>query len=289
MSRAAPSRVRDLLGKKIGLPSPPAVYDRLVMVLDHPRSGSADIAQVIAEDPSLTARLLKVVNSVLFSFPRPIQTVTQAVTMVGTTQIRDLALATSIMTIFRDLPEGLVDLKSFWRHSLACAVVARLIASLRREPNVESFFLCGLLHDIGRLVIYTNAGQQASKAIDISIDTGLPLHECEKAVFKFDHAQLGAVLLDEWRFPAMFREAVRFHHRPSLATTFPFETASVHVADIIVNAAQWGFSGEHKVPPHDPSSWEILGLDVDLVPSLLAMAERQLDEITDLTSAASAK
>jgi len=265
------------------------VYDKLVRVLEHPRSGSADIGHVISEDPSLTARLLKVVNSVLFSFPRPIQTVTQAVTMVGTTQIRDLALATSITTIFRDLPEDLVDLKSFWRHSLACAVVARTIATLRREPNVESFFLCGLLHDIGRLVLYTNAGKEAARALDTSIDTGASLQSCEKAVFTFDHAQVGAVLLDEWRFPAMFREAVRFHHSPSRATTFPVETASVHVADVIVNAAQWGFSGEHKVPPYEAGSWEVLGLEVDLLPGLMETAERQLGEITDLTSTALAQ
>ncbi len=280
------SRIRDLLHSNVGLPSPPAVYDRLVRVLDHPRSGSADIAQVITEDPSLTARLLRIVNSALFGFPKPIKTITQAVRVVGTNQIRDLALATSVTTLFRDLPKEVIDLSSFWRHSLGCAVVARLIASHRREPNVESFFLCGLMHDIGRLVIYTNAGAEASKALLLSIQEGAPLHTCEKAVFTFDHAQVGAVLMDEWKFPAMYREAVAFHHRPSFAGTFPLETAAVHVADIIVNAAQWGFSGEQKIPPHDPSAWEILGLDVNLLPSLMEMAERQLDEIIDLTSAA---
>ena len=136
MSPSALSRVRDLLGKKVELPSLPVVYDRLVTVLDHPRSGSADIARVISGDPSLTARLLKVVNSALFSFARKIETVTQAVTMVGTNQIRDLALATSVTTLFQDVPKELVDLKSFWRHSLGCAVVGRLIASERAEPNV---------------------------------------------------------------------------------------------------------------------------------------------------------
>jgi len=286
VSPSAPSTVRDLLGKKVELPSLPVVYDRLVTVLSHPRSGSADIARVISGDPSLTARLLKLVNSALFSFPSKIKTVTQAVTMVGTNQIRDLALATSVTTLFQGLPKELVDLKSFWRHSLGCAVVGRLVATERREPNVESFFLCGLMHDIGRLVIYTNAGRGASTALDISIDGGAPLYECEKAVFTFDHAEVGAVLLDEWRFPPMNREAVKFHHRPSLASTFPVETALVHVADIIVNAAQWGFSGESKVPPHDPASWEMLGLNENLLPGLMDMAERQLDEITDIVFAA---
>ena len=289
MSRPVPRDVRDLLSDKVALPSPPVVYERLMSVINHPRSGSADIARVITEDQSLTARLLKVVNSALFSLPHPIESITQAVKVVGTSQVRDLALATSVMTVFRDVPEDLIDMRSFWRHSLGCAVVARLIASFRREENVESFFLCGLLHDIGRLVMYTSAAKEASMALDMSLDAGAPLHACERAVFRFDHAEVGGALLDEWRLPETFREAVEFHHRPSRATMFPLETASVHVADIIVNAARWGSSGEHRVPPHEPSSWAILGLHVSLLPRMMEKAEHQLEQVIGLTPGARAQ
>lgn len=286
MNRPVPRNARDLVSDIVALPSPPVVYERLMSVINHPRSGTADIARVITEDQSLAARLLKVVNSALFSLPHPVDSITQAIKVVGTSQIRDLALATSVMTAFRDVPADLIDMKSFWRHSLSCAVVARLIASFQRRDNVEAFFLCGLLHDIGRLVMYTSAGREASMALDMSIDSGAPLHICERAVFRFDHAQVGGALLDEWRLPEVLREAVEFHHSPSRATRFPWETASIHIADIIVNAAQWGSSGQIRVPPHEPSSWPLLGLHVSLLPRMIEKAERQLDEIIGLTSGA---
>ena len=285
MSHPLPRNVQDLLSDKVALPPPPDVYENLMSVVNHPRGGAADVAQVITEDLWLAPRLLKVVNSAMFCLPHRIESITQAVEVVGTSQVRDLAFATSVMTVFRDVPENLIDMKSFWRHSLGCAVVARLIAGQLGEENVESFFLCGLLHDIGRLVLCTSAGKEASMALDMSIDAGAPLHMCERAVFRFDHAQVGASLLDQWGFPEKFIEAVEFHHRPSRATMFPLETSVVHVADILVNAAKWGCSGEHRVPPHEPSSWALLGLDASLLPGIMEMAEHQLDGVVGLTSA----
>ena len=173
--------------------SPPLVYERLVEVINHPRSGSADIARVIGEDQGLTGRLLRVVNSALFAFPRPVETVAQAVTVVGTSQIRDLALATSVTTLFDGVPGDLVDAESFWFHSLACGMTARAIAAHRGEDNVERFFVAGLLHDIGHMVTYMSAGDLAREALDRARTTGLPLHECEREVMGCDHGQVGSL------------------------------------------------------------------------------------------------
>lgn len=284
MSAVAHGRPADLVAGATTIASPPQIYERLMTVINHPRSGSADIAAVIAEDQGLTARLLKIVNSAFFSFPRRIETVTTAVTIVGTGQIRDLALATSVMTLFQDVPADLVDMESFWFHSLACGTVARVMASHRRENNVERFFVSGLLHDIGRLIIYMEAGNAARDAIERCRVTGEPLHACESEVFGFEHAQVGGALLGQWAFPASFREAVAYHHRPRRASRFPVETAAVHVADVIANAMRWGCSGEPRVPPLDPDAWSRLGIDVGLLPIILEDAERQLEAAVHFTS-----
>ena len=275
-----------LVDGAVSVATPPLVYDRLVQVINHPRSGSVDIANVITEDQGLTGRLLKVVNSAFFSFPRPVEDVTQAVTVVGTGQIRDLALATSVMSMFKDVPAELVDLESFWFHSLACGVTARAIAARRGEDNVERFFVAGILHDIGHLITYMVAGEQAREAILLSRESGRPLHECEREVMEVDHTQVGKALLDKWNFPGAFREGVAFHHQPARATRFPVEAAAVHVAEVTAHGMEWGNSGERMVPPFDPAAWETLGLEAEAVPFLLGDAERQLEAAVHFMGAA---
>lgn len=270
------ARAEEMVGGVVAVASPPLIYERLVRVINDPRSGSADIGNVIGEDQGLTARLLKTVNSAFFSFPRPIDSVSHAVTVVGTRQVRDLALATSVMTMFDDVPRELIDMHSFWYHSLACGVIARVIAGYRREDNVERYFVAGLLHDIGRLMLFIRAGSDMGRAMALARDTARPLYECETEVLGCHHSEVGNALMQRWNFKGALNEAVTYHHRPSRADRFPAETAAVHVADIIANGIGWGRSGEVRVPPFDPQAWDTLGLDPSLVPLLLEEAERQL-------------
>lgn len=268
---------RALASGAVSVASPPLIYERLVQVINDPRSGSADVARVIGEDQGLTARLLRTVNSAFYSFPRSIDSVTQAVTVVGTQQVRDLALATSVMTMFDDVPADLIDMQSFWHHSLATGTIARVIAGYRREDNVERYFVAGLLHDIGRLIIFQHAGSQAREAIERARESGEPLYVCEAAVLGCDHAQVGDALLAKWNFRGAFREATLHHHQPRLASKYPAETAAVHIADVVANALSWGRSGEVRVPPCDAWAWDTLGIDTGMANSLIEEAERQID------------
>lgn len=269
---------RELLKNATNLSSPPIIYQRLVAVINHPRSGAADVARVLSEDTGLTARLLRLVNSALFSFPQRIGTVTHAVRVVGTAQVRDLALATSIMSAFKNLPAELVDMDSFWRHSLACGIAARVLASHRREFNVERFFVAGMLHDLGRLVIFQEKGAEARDTIERAETSGEPLHTVEREVLGFDHAQVGGALMAQWNFPGAFQEAVSFHHRPAQAARFPVETAVVHIADLIANGLSLGSSGTHDVPQLDAAAWETIGVDAGLVPTILEEVDRQFTD-----------
>ena len=279
-------RAREIVAGAKTVASPPLVYERLVRVINNPRSGSADIAKVIGEDPGLTARLLKIVNSAFFAFPRRVETVTHAVTVVGTSQIRDLALATSVMTLFRDVPRDLVDMESYWRHCLATGVMARVIAAQRREDNVERFFVSGLLHDIGRLILFMREGIAESAAIAESRASGEPLYRVEKERVGVDHQQVGLALMEQWNFPAPFAEAVGYHHRPRRAQRFPVETAAVHLSDIVVNSLHWGSSGEPRTPDLDPKVFDVLGIAPDAIPSMLDDVERQLEAAVELLTAA---
>lgn len=257
--------------------SPPLVYQRLQEVINHPMSGAADIARVIREDMGLASRLLRVVNSAFFAFPRRIETISQAITVVGTTQIRDLALATSVMTMFRGIPSDLIDMESFWRHSLACGVGARIIASHRRDPGTERYFLAGLLHDIGRLIMFSEIGGTCREIMEESRTSGEPLNKVERTVLGFDHGHVGGALIEQWNLPGSLRESVEYHHRPRQATLYPTEAAAVHVADIMSIALGCGSSGETRLPPLIAEAWAHLGLDTATVPVILSEFEDQYE------------
>ena len=131
------ARASDLLKGVVSVSSLPGVYLRLSSVVADPRSSSADVGRVIAEDPGLTARLLKLVNSAMYGFPSKIETVSHAISIVGTAQLQDLALATSVVRLFASMPQELVTMEAFWRHSVACGIAARALAPRRREVNVD--------------------------------------------------------------------------------------------------------------------------------------------------------
>jgi HD-like signal output (HDOD) protein len=181
------------------------------------------------------------------------------------------------MAMFDHIPRQLVDVESFWRHSLACGVTARAIAGRRGETNVERFFAEGVLHDVGHLILYAHAPDEAREAIVRSRVSGRPLHECERDVLGFDHADVGHALLMQWNLPEPFRDAVGHHHTPRRALHFPADAAVVHVAEVIIHALGMGRTGEDQVPPFDPQAWETLGIEAEAYRGVVEDAERQYD------------
>jgi len=268
-------RMKDLLADPAELGSPPLVYRRLMEVINHPRGGAGDVANVIREDTALTARLLKLVNSAFFAFPKKIETVSQAVSVVGTSQVRDLALATSVTDLFKGIPSDLIDVEDFWKHSLAVGVAARVIAGLRSEANIERFFVAGILHDVGRLVFLLRAPEKTREVIVRARQREALLFETEREMLGFDHGRMGGTLMDHWKMPDALREAIRLHHEPHRAERYPIEAATIHVADVVATGLQMGSSGERYVPPISAGAWAKLGISPGMMGFVVEDVERQ--------------
>jgi HD-like signal output (HDOD) protein len=273
---------RDLVKTAGSISSLPMIFTRINDAVNNPRSSIADIGQVISEDPGLTARLLRIVNSAFYSFPSKIDTISRAVTIVGTQQLRDLALATSVMKVFKGIPEDLMNMEAFWCHSIGCGITARVLASHRREANLERYFVTGMLHDIGRLLLFMNLPRQARAALQRCQRSGELLYQVEQEEIGFDHATVGSVLLQAWNLPASLEEVVAFHHAPQKALRYPIETAIVHVADIIAHAMELGSSGERFVPQLNPEAWERIGVPPSLLPAVWQQVERQFHDATQM-------
>ncbi|HOW67663.1 MAG TPA: HDOD domain-containing protein [Candidatus Paceibacterota bacterium] len=268
--------IENLIAGVPSLGSYASVLAEIEAVLDNPQSTLTDVGEVIEKDPDLTARLLKLGNSSFYGFPCRVETVSETISLIGIQQVQDLITVSTVVEIFEGISADLVNMKSFWQHSLACGVAARQLALSRRMPKPEKLFVLGLLHDIGRLVLYAQDPEKSRfvfKAYPLSSES---LRETEREVLGFDHTEIGECLLRAWNYPANLVAGVRYHHHPLSAGAFQLEASITHVADHLVNAMQWGSSGQRVVPTLHDKAWERLNLPPDVLESVVTAMDDQL-------------
>ncbi len=242
----------------VTLASLPAFLSELVDIINNPRCSALEIARVVERDTTLTARLLRIVNSPFYGYPSKVDTISRAVTVIGSRQLTTLAMGVAAIHSFQGIPEDLVDMRDFWRHSLMCGFACRILASYTNTPNSERFFVAGLLHDIGRLAMYKNRPKESAEALATAQALRESGERVERKLFGFDHGALGGHLLKTWNFPLVLENSVRYHHAPMGSPSFR-ETAMVHFSDVLAWALdQDGL--ETVVPPLNATVWESLGL-----------------------------
>jgi HD-like signal output (HDOD) protein len=246
------------------LPSLPSIVQHLLEAINNPRCTATHIADIISTDTNLSARLLKLVNSAFYNFPSEITSIARAVAIVGSRQLSMLALGTMVITVFKNIPTDFINMASFWKHSVACGIVARILSSYKSNTNTENYFLAGLLHDIGRLLIYRNFPYHVVEIMNRASKKPQMLYHLEKEILGIDHMELGGLLIKEWKLSTLFESACRYHHFP-LESQDPIMPSIVHLADLITNAMYFGNSGEAYVPPIDTAAWEQIGLPVSVL------------------------
>ncbi|HEB57216.1 MAG TPA: HDOD domain-containing protein [Gammaproteobacteria bacterium] len=247
----------------------PDIAIRLNDMVNDSNCSIADIGSLISQDAALSARLLKIVNSSFYGFPSKIDTISMAITVIGTRQLRDLVLATSVIGKFQQLPEGLISIDTFWYHNLICATATRLIAAKLQIRNSERFFIAGLLHDVGKLVMYLTEPELSRKVLQRMHEPHEDITQLELDAFGFDHATLGGELLRQWKLPESLIEPVSYHHRPTDAENYAQETAAVSLANAIANTVEPPYSADDDLPI-DISIWDTLELKDSELDDLIA-------------------
>lgn len=260
--------------KKIVLPEIPSVVFEINEVIANPMSSAEHIAEVVNRSPSLTALLLRIVNSSFYAFPSKIDKVSHAVTLIGTREISGLALGISILSIFKNIPKEIIDMYSFLKHSLACAILSRVLAAHMNSSQTEQLFVSGLLHDLGRLILYIYFPDESRNIITRSRDESKLLYLEEIDYLGCDHAQVGRQLMKQWKLPMILENNVCHHHKPSDAPQ-PIPATIVHLADLIVNSLGIGSSGERFVPPLDYEAWDNLELSPSCFEKAVGQATHQ--------------
>lgn len=243
------------------IPTLPQVFYRFKEAAENPYSAFEESADVIASEPGLASRLLKIVNSPVYCFSNPVETIPQAISIIGGTQLSDLALSTCVMDQFDQVYLKGLDIELFWQHGIACGLSAKILAKHLNLANPESIFVGGLLHDIGRLLIALKAPDEYSHIYLLSENKGQSLEDSEKTLLGFDQTQVGQELLRIWEFPEIHQETVRYHHCPMEAPKFKREAAVVAIANTVSNSLGLGSSGEFHDVNFDPDALEILKID----------------------------
>ena len=260
------------------LPTISGTLKRLLEALQNPRISLGEIGAFIANDPALTTRVLRMVNSPIYGFPRRISSVKQGVILLGINVVKGLLLGVSVFDLIQ---KGMVGL---WEHSMACGIAARLIAQERGLKEPEEISAAGLLHDMGKVILALKFREEYGQIIMDAKNSGMTIFAAEKEFFHITHADAGTWIGQKWNFPQTLLDVIAHHHDPSSARTAPLETAIVHVADVLVRARGFGFAGDGVVQPVSVAAWEMLSLSEGAITRILRETEESLEEAEELFS-----
>ncbi len=276
-----PLSLSQLLKGDIPLFSLPLVYSQIVDLLSDSDASTYRIASVLDKDPGLTIRLLRMVNSPYYALTGKIESVSRAVSLLGTDELKNLALGISVVDQFRTIPAGVLDPEQFWRHSIRCGLFARALAEAAGEKDPQLYFTGGLLHDLGRLVMVERMPEHYLAAVSMARRQSLPMFRAEQDVLKVDHALVGRFLAERWRLSPPLIRMISGHHSPRLAN-YSREACLLHLGDIFAHTAGQETLLVDTVPRLQPRAWEELGLAKDLIAPILMRVEREFLETTRL-------
>lgn len=172
-----------------------------------------EIADLVALDPALSVRMLRLANSSFYSFPGQVDTVSRAVRLIGTNELYNLALATSAVSTFARIPRQLLDMDAFWQHSVYTGLIARTLGRKLGFRNGERLFAAGLLHNIGLLVLIEQRPEAVGR-IFANYAEGGKTGAVEQAELGFTFADCGAALMESWRLPSVLTEVIKHQHDP---------------------------------------------------------------------------
>ncbi len=255
--------LKALVSRLETLPSVPDLYSQIVEELQSPNASVKVIAEIVAQDPAMTAKILQLVNSAYFGLSRHISNLNRAVNLLGLETIKALVLTAQVFSRFDPDTVEAFDVDSLWGHSTVVGALSRAIADAEDgdEELLSDALTAGLLHDVGKLLLAVNLPNIHAKVMTQAIRDGVCLTEAERCLFGAAHGETGAYLLGLWGLPESIVEAVAYHHQPHLCETPGFTAlTAVHMANAL--AHELSLDPRLSTPdPVDQGYLESLGLD----------------------------
>lgn len=259
-----------------------AVAFQTAQLLRNPDVAVNKVTEIVSLDQSLTAKILRLVNSSFYGFQGRISSLSQAVVLLGFNTVRNVILSVSVLKAFPgDKGCKVFDAGKFWGHSVGTAFVAKNLAEHIKFKEPEDAFIGGLLHDVGRVFIVQFLRSEVEKIFDLMIKEDIPMREAEERVLDADHAWMGYVMAKNWHFPPVLCSAIGYHHAPN-GKDEEFTFASIiHLADIICRGMDLGCGGDDFVPDVSPAAWRELSMSLEDVRVVIQKTDQNLYQIEE--------
>jgi len=259
------------------LPTLPSIVYELSRVINDPMSSTSDVERIMANDQSLTTKVLRLANSAYYAIPGGVSNLQRAIAYIGYDTIHQLVLSASIIKALDTGGDNHdFDLKQFWRHSLGVAMAAETVARHVGYKTPADLFTCGLVHDMGKVAIYLIAPDSFSASVAFARDKGLSLLEAEELLESPKHTFIGAQLALKWRLPTQIQAVAGHHHqkapnlRGGLSSEMSLVVDIVYLSNLLVHALQFGHSGHSKVLGVPKDVLERMHLNPDKLKDLIA-------------------
>lgn len=271
------SRATDLLNlvnRTLELPTLPEVLLRLNEVMADPESSVDDVARVISADPAVATNILRLVNSAYYGLRVRVSTVSLAVSIMGFAMTGKVALKAAVFSRFAKKVGGFehFDPESFWRHSIFTGVAARTLGGhcgRFSTMHAEDLYICGLLHDIGKILLFEKLPDRYAGLLADAAATGRSEIETEAEVLGFSHSDVGAVLAIKWSLPEDLAIAIRYHHGPGKDEFHRALSSLIHLADHLAWSAGFPSTRVPSTTRLDATIYDDVGLDPRDVEGLL--------------------
>ncbi len=261
------------------MPSLSPVIHKINEVANNVRSSAQDLTDVIQFDPVLTAKVIRMVNSAYFGLPQEVKSLKQAVVMLGINTIKNVAISSAFLGKAYLKGSTVLDGEEFWRHSLGVAVAAKMIAKRLgvEEKFIEEYFIAGLIHDIGKILINNFFPEEMKKILELSQQKNVIITEIEKGVLGLSHEEIGIAIGKKWRFENNLLYAVGRHHQPVLQGQSAVFSMVVGIADNFVKILKVGFSGNYRISPIAEEAWKVLNLNEENVFEALGDINKEIE------------
>ncbi len=275
-------RWKPVLEKLNDIPTLPAVATRVTELINDPNSSSSDIADVLKKDQVLTAKVLKLINSPYYGIPGEVTDVKRALAYLGFNTLAQLVLSISVISVFDENKNSKFSLQSFWKHALGTAVASEVIAKKTGYPKPEECFTCGLLHDIGKIVLLKIAPEELMRVVQLAENEKISYAEAERRLEVPTHGYLGEYIAEKWRLPMVIRMSIRYHHvdvnsMETILESMKRAVQTVALANQIVVKENIGFSGDASGGSITPSLLEPLGLVEEDLKAIVERVQKDFD------------
>lgn len=246
------SKVKSVVSNIRNLPTPPIVFHQIQKVINDPNVSADKVASILSEDPAMSVKVLRLTNSAFYGLSKEIESVKQAVIIVGFEAIKNLVLSASVLDMFKNKDSQSEEQENYWRHSLSTAICCRILARKLKSRGMvdpDSAFSAGLLHDVGKMVISTFLPDEYCQFKNARLDDSLSSdYELENKLFGFNHAQIGGVLGMQWKIPQKLIEAIIRHHNPDFSEDGEQLIYNVYLGNYIAKKT-FSSSGEGTMAP----------------------------------------